>query len=121
MSGFWPKGCSRGAVRRRIDLDHDLALAGELDGVADEVDQDLPQPGDVADQDLGDGIVHQVGQVKVLLGRLGGQQVQGLLDAGVEFEGMMFQLEFAGFDLGEIEDVVDDGQQASALLRVAST
>ena len=101
----------RGPRAGGSDFDDHLALVGELDGVADEVDQDLPQPGDVADQDLGDGVIHDVGQVELLLRRLGRQQVQRFLDAGVEFEGMMLQFELAGLDLGEVENVVDDGQQ----------
>ena len=83
----------------------------ELDRVADEVDQDLAQPGDVADQDLRDGIIDDVGEVELLLGGLGRQQVERLLDAGMEFERMMLQLQLARLDLREIQDVVDDGQQ----------
>ena len=94
-----------------VDFDDHFALVGELHGVADQIDENLPQPGHVADQNLGNGVVHQAGQVEVLFGRLGREQIHGLLDAGVEFEGMMLQLELAGFDLGEVEDVVDDGQQ----------
>ena len=46
------------APRRRLRLrsstcDDDLALLGELDGVADQVDEDLPQPAGVADQRVG--------------------------------------------------------------------
>ncbi len=111
MSCSWPNGMLRCARPAGGDFDDHLALVGELHGVADEVDQDLPQPGHVADQNLGDGVIHQAGQVEVLLRRLGRQQVQGLLDAGVELEGMVLQLELARFDLGEVEDVVDDRQQ----------
>ena len=111
VSCSWPNGMLRAPCAGGGDFDDDFALVGELHGVADQIDQDLPQPGHVADQDLGNGVVHQAGEVEVLLGGLGRQQIQGLLDAGVEFEGMVFQFEFAGFDLGEVEDVVDDGQQ----------
>ena len=53
-------GCCAGRAPRPGDFDDHLALVGELDGVADEIDQDLPQPGHVADQDLGNGVVHHV-------------------------------------------------------------
>ena len=88
----------RGAVRGGGDFDDDFALLGELDGVADEIDQDLPQTGDVADQNLGNGVIHGVSEVEVLLGGLGRQQIQRFLDAGVQLEGMIFQFEFAGLD-----------------------
>jgi hypothetical protein len=32
------------------DFDDDLAFGGELDGVADEVDEDLAEAGDIADE-----------------------------------------------------------------------
>ena len=111
VSCSWPNGMLARRAPGGGDFDDHFALVGELHGVADEIDQDLPQPGHVADQDLGNGIVHQVGEVEVLLGGLGRQQIHGLLDAGVEFEGMVFQLQLAGFDLGEVQDVIDDGQQ----------
>ena len=95
----------------RGDFNDHLALVGKLDGVADKIDENLPQPGYVADQDLGNGVVHQVREVEVLFGCFGRQQIHDLLDAGVEFEGMMVQLEFAGLDFGEVKDIIDDGQQ----------
>ena len=41
----------------------------------------------------------------------GGEKVEYLADAGREVEGMVFNLQLAGLDLREIEDVVDDGQE----------
>src|ERR1035441_81915 len=58
------------AVRRGGDFDHDLALMGKLNGVADQIDKDLAQPRHVADQNLRNGVVHQAGQVDSLLGAL---------------------------------------------------
>ncbi len=37
------------AVRGGADFDNDFALLGELHAIADQVDEYLPQPGDVAD------------------------------------------------------------------------
>ena len=59
-------------------------------------------------------VVHLVGQVELLLRRLGGQQVERVLDAGAQVEGSALQFELAGFDLREVEDVVDDGEQGFA-------
>ena len=69
----------------------------------------MSQPRDVADQNLGDGIIDKIGQVEALFGGFGRQQIQGLFDAGVQLEGMPLQFEFARFDFGEIQDVIDDG------------
>ena len=52
----------------------------------------------------------EVGEVEVFFGGLGGEQVEGFLDAGVQFEGMAFEFQFAGLDFGEIENVIDDGE-----------
>ena len=104
---FVPGFGGAGAMGGRRDFDHDLTLVCELDRVADEVDQDLPEPGHIADQNLRDGIVHDVRQVQLLFRRLGRKQVQRLLDAGVDLERMAFQLQFPRFDFREIKDVVD--------------
>ena len=42
------------------------------------------------------------------------QQVQRVLDAGAQIERLALQLQLAGFDLGEVEDVVDDREQRFA-------
>ena len=93
------------------DFDHHFPVGGELDGIADEVDENLPQARDIADEDFGDAVIHAVGKVEFLLRRLGRKQVQRFLEAGVQFERVMLQFEFARLDLREVEDVVDDGQQ----------
>ena len=84
---------------------------GELYSVANQIDENLAQPGHVTDQNLRNRIIHQAGEVQVLFRRLGSQQIHRLLDAGVEFEGMVLQLDFARFYFGEIENVVDDCQE----------
>ena len=99
------------SVTGRHNLDHDLAFVGELNGIADEIDEDLTKAGDVADEDFRDGIIDDIRKVEVFLSGFGSQEFECLFNAGVEFEGMMFQFELAGFDFGEIEDVIDDGQE----------
>src|ERR1017187_8901170 len=56
-----------------------------------------------SDLDLGNGVVHQAGQVELLLGGLGRKQFHGLLNAGMEFEGMVLQVKLAGFRSGSWE------------------
>ena len=49
------------------DANDDLAVLGELDGVADQVDEDLGQPAGIADQRLGHVRGHLAGQFQALL------------------------------------------------------
>ena len=64
--------------------------------------------------DLRHAVGDFVEQVEALLGGLGGQQVERALDALAQDEGLVFQLQAARFDLGEVENVVDDGEQGVA-------
>ena len=90
--------------------DH-LALFGELDGVADQVEQHLPQPAGVADQGVGHVRLHVANQLQPLLVGPHGQGPQGVAQSRPQGEVGRVQLQLAGLDLGEVEQVVDDAQQ----------
>ena len=62
---LFPRDADAGVVDRKVqadvfrstfgfhlDVDDDFALFGELDGVADQVDDHLPQPAGIANQNL---------------------------------------------------------------------
>ena len=92
---------------------HHLAALGELDGVADQVDDDLPQPARVADQG--------VGHVRRRRGRPAPAPSCAARRASVfsvsprlsrRRKSIGLQLELAGLDLGEVEDVVDHASAA---------
>ena len=83
----------------------------ELNSVTDEIDNDLPESGDITNQDFGDGVIDEIGQVETLLGGFGRKQVQRLLDAGVQLERMPFQFQLARFNFGKVQDVINNGQQ----------
>ena len=110
-------GAGLGTLPRRLvqaDVDHDFAVAGKLDGVADQVAEDLADADGVAV----DGFRH-VGrdaatQFQVLAVRPLGEQLDDVLDGLVQVEVQAFQLETPGLDLGKVQDVVDDGQQGLA-------
>jgi len=94
-----------------LDAQPDLAVVGELDGVADEVGEDLAEADGVDFDVPWDGGGDPAEQVEVFgLGALGEEVERGfdeLEKVGVgRAEGHL-----ARFDFGEIEDVVDDGQQ----------
>ena len=54
------------------------------------------------------------------MGRAFGEQLGDLLIVVADLELDDLKLEAAGLDLGEVQDVVDDRQQASPLARIVS-
>ena len=97
---------------------HHLTGFGELDRVAEQVQQDLAQPCDVA-IDHGRHFeravaLEQIGDVEVLLGGATGDQVERRFDAVAQVEGVALDVHAPGLDLREVEDVVDDRQQRIA-------
>ncbi len=113
-----------GVLAEQLGGHHDFTDLGELDGVARQVDQDLPQPQRVADQgprDPGVGPEEHLDPFFFL--GLDGDQAGQVVQDLVEHERHRLHLQLAGLDLGKVEDVVDDPQQRSAgrpdLLQVA--
>ena len=90
---------------------HNGAFAGELDRIADQVGQDLLEPQRVAHQRQGRVAVHQAYQFELLGMRGGGEDGQGVLQQVAQVERHAVEHQFAGFNLREIEDFVDDAQQ----------
>ncbi len=127
-SGWMPMPVSLTAKRKlgravrppRLDRQHDFAAVGELHCVADQVSEDLAQAAGIAAQPQGrfgrDPAVH----LQAFVMRLDRQQVDGLAQQQGEIEVHDLEGQLAGLDLGEVEDVVDDVQQASPLLRTIS-
>ena len=106
----------RGRDMAAGNLDDHFALLGELERVADQVDEDLPQARGIADDGAGRLRIVEVGEVEVLLRRARAEEVEHLLEAGDEVEADLLEFERAGLDLREVENLVDDGEQAVAAL-----
>ena len=105
-------------LRRRrkgaaIDFHADVHLSflGELDGVAHEVEQHLPQPARVADQGVGHVRLHLVDQLQPLRVSPHGQRPQGVPDRRPQGEIAWRQFHLPGLDLGEVEQVIDEAEQ----------
>ena len=107
-----------GGFRRlgQRDVHRDFAALRELHRVAGEVHHDLPQARHVANDGVGHVLLDEVAEVQAFRPGLGAEQFERLLDAGAQLEGMILQRHAAGFDLREVQDVIDDRQQ-----RVAAT
>ena len=97
--------------RARRDRDVDLALLGELDRVAGQVGQDLPDAQRIAQQQhrhLGRPRDHQF---QILLRGAHADQGGHVVEHVVQTEDQAFQLQFGSLDLGQVQDVVDDAEQ----------
>ena len=93
---------------------HDLAALGELDGVADQVDQDLAQPAGSPTRAVGHVGGDVAGQLQALARGRAGQRLHACRSSmSRRSKSIALEVELAGLDLREIEDVVDDRQQAS--------
>ena len=103
-----------GFAEGAADFDGDAAAGGELDGVVDEVDDDLAEAGDVAHDPGGDVGGDVIRELEFFRGGLEGEEVEGLFEAEGELEGGALEFHLAGLDFGEIEDVVDDGEEGFA-------
>ena len=95
-----------------LDPDLDRAMVGELDGVADEVEEDLFQALGVAPQ-----APRQIGADDPQREALGpGRDPQQALELGQQrrqVEGTVLDLDPPGLDLGQVEDVVEEAQQGT--------
>ena len=94
-----------------LHVKHDFTLFGELDGVANEIEDDLAQTGRISDQCVGDIGPDVAGELKSLLLSPQRQQLQSILESVSQIEFNGIEVQFAGFDLGKVQDVVDQCQQ----------
>src|SRR5207248_2746529 len=89
-----------------LDTQHDLSGGGELDRIANQVDDDLPQPAGVAHYAVGDIGQDVADQLQPLDVGAGGQRVQGVFEVIAQMKVDRLQVELAGLDLGKVKDVV---------------
>ena len=95
----------------QFDLDEDVPLFRELDGIAQKIGEHLPQPQRIAFDRRWNPVVHLIRQVETFSEGAGGLQVERVFQAGAQIERARVQLQFPRLDLGKIQNVVDDGQQ----------
>ena len=93
------------------DVKADLTGGGEFDGVADEIDDDLAETVAVAADHLGDTGGDVAEEFKTLFIGAKGEGLESGFEDIAEVEVDVFELGLAGFDLGEVEDVVDDAEE----------
>src|SRR6202050_3753629 len=98
----------------RFDDDRDAAVLGELEGVASEIEQHLAQPCGIANHMRREAFVHVAADFQAFGLGAWTQQFDGLLDKRLKRERLRGQIEPPRFDLGEIENLVDQRQQRLA-------
>ena len=96
------------------DGEGDGALTGVLDRVAQQVDEDLLDAHLVPAEHAGDGGVHVELELQALLLGLDPYHVDDLREEGPGLIGDVDALHLSGLDLGDVQDVVDEGQQQLA-------
>ena len=103
-----------GIAFHRLHAQRDAALGGELEPVADQVDQHLAQPVGVAAQHERRRDQRLDLELQPALDRLRRQQRAHLLEHGREREIHPLQIEPARLELGDVQDVVEQRQQLPA-------
>ena len=101
----------------RIDTDDHFSLIGELDGIPQQVEQDLAQTARVAPQGRRQIRMDQTGHLQALIVGALGQCMSYVFDRVAQAEGNGLQLEPAGLDLREIQYVVQQRQQSFRALQ----
>ena len=102
------------ARRGRREHDVDAAPLGELDGVGEQVEYDLPQPVGVENGAVGHAGPRAQRQVEAALARRRLDHAQGFLDDGKRRGRHGFEFDAPRLDFREVENVADDGEQGAA-------
>src|SRR4029450_10261749 len=90
-----------------------LALFGELAGIAQQVEQYLPQPHGIHGQWAEALLTLDDQAILVLLGKLA-RRADDLVDQRDQVDQLRMQLELASFDLREVEHLIDEAKEVLA-------
>ena len=107
--------CGRGGPLAHANVHPHVPALGELDRVGHQVDEDLPQPRRVRLDVLGDPRRDTRLGNRAACRRPALHQVEHVVDHVRGRADDAFRLQLAGFDLGDIQDVVDQRQQVGAV------
>ena len=101
-------------LARLLDGQCDLPPLGELEPVADEIEQDLAELAGVAPDEVGHIAGNPGLETQTFLGRPEAHQGLDVLDQLSQLEVPRLQENLPGFDLRVVEDVVEDTEQRLA-------
>ena len=100
-----------GLEKRGGDLHHHFPALGELDGVADEVQDDLAQTTGVSHHGVRDVGMHVTDELESLAVRVRREGAHGVSERGSKLEISQVQVQPSRLDLRKVEQTVDDAQQ----------
>ncbi len=103
-----------GTVGEEGEAEGDFALVSELDGVADEVDEDLAEAEFVGGDE--EGVVGESGEgeADAFFDGAGAEEAFDFLELSGEGDGGEADIDFAGFDFGEVENFVEEAKEGVA-------
>ena len=90
-------------------------MFGELDGIAEQVDDHLPQSVGVADEENSNAAGNAPPQREAFRSRAEFDNFQRLVDDFPHIEVHRFQLDLAGFHFGQVKNIVDQVQQSNTI------
>jgi hypothetical protein len=93
------------------EAEGDFAMVGEFDGVANEVDEDLAEAEFVGGDEREVGREGGDSELEALFEGAGAEEAFDLLKLGGEGEGGEADIDFAGFDFGQVEDFVEEAEE----------
>src|SRR5262249_22869753 len=111
VADFDAQSWSIGAATGRFDVSDDLSAFRELHGVAEKVQNDLTKAAGIAAKGRRYVRLDEEREFEPLGAGLFGEQVERALHRLAKVEVHAVELELAGFNLREIENVIDDCEQ----------
>src|SRR5580704_10134437 len=100
-----------GGVRGSFLLFHtynDLALLGELDRVANQVDDDLAYAAGISEQSFGNIGLNFVDELQPLLVGAKTESLHGFAEALSQIKSDGLEIKLSGLDFRKVQDVIDD-------------
>ena len=103
--------CSLDAWRPHLHADFYFPSLGEFDRVTDQIHNDLTKPGGVSDDGIRDIGSHVKNELQAFLLRLHRKCLDDFTQTLPQIEAQMIQFHLARFDLGKIQNVVEQRQE----------
>jgi hypothetical protein len=94
-----------------VDANVNVAVLGELDGVANQIQKNLAEAAGIPEKKVGNRIGGVEGKLKTFLARTDRAGFQSFVEAFAKTERDGPDLELSGFDFREVQNVVDDRKQ----------
>ena len=109
-----PEGDRTFVLLNEFSGEADFTARGEFNGIAAQVKHHLAEPAGIPTQLERDLRGDMTDKLKPFFGGFDGEHFGRVFQQGPDVKIDLFELELLGFDLGDIQDVVDEGEQGLA-------